>query len=148
MHTETDIISSSAALLTAGDETLHQIRAALRAEHAPQGPSENYFIEQMAAAIFRSTRFNRAGTGVFHSGVKSYLDLHPDQQFESSTLTSEEMAGLGDALLGIAFRADVQDEHGTISLLARLTDGEYRNFDRALRQLQSLQEKRASRAAA
>jgi hypothetical protein len=78
------LISADAALLSSGLQILDQIRDHLRLEYGPEGLSEDHMIDQMAVAIFKSTRFNSAESGIFHTHVKSYLDRTRDEQSSSA----------------------------------------------------------------
>jgi hypothetical protein len=137
------LISADAALLSSGLQILDQIRDHLRLEYGPEGLSEDHMIDQMAVAIFKSTRFNSAESGIFHAHVKSYLDRTRDEQSSSThELTPEEEAQVAGVLLGIAFQADRNAYSGCIGLLSQLSTTEYRNFDRARSQLRKLQSAR------
>ena len=113
---------------------------ALVAEHAPQGPTEEHLVEELAGVLWRKRRLRLAEAAAYHRGLEGTLGpyretvkaalvhLNATQQFEKVTdairatpaETEEHLADLGE------------DEAMTRRALDRLGAGNADAYDAAL----------------
>lgn len=139
--------------LCARDATLHdendaefdRVLAAFRQEHQPVGPTEDYLVQQIVAAYWKTRRLTRLEAGVLsHQSDDPDVATLPEHEPPIES-TPHSLHDLDTMALGIAVHKDCNSGNVLVKLTncASITD---RLFHRSLLQLQRLQSRRLERA--
>jgi hypothetical protein len=120
------------------DAEFNRLLAGLRQEHQPSGLTEDYFVQQMAAAYWKSRRLTRFETGVLaHQSDRTVMiglsDYRPPIEPTPHAVRDHETMTLGMA---------VYEDCNSGNVIVKLTNCASivdRGFQRSLQQLQRLQ---------
>jgi hypothetical protein len=123
------------------DTEFNHLLAAFRQEHQPAGPTEDHFVQQMAAAFWKSRRLTRMETGALAHQFEKTAMIGLSDYRPPIEPTPPAVRDLDTLMLGIAIHEDCKNANVYVKLTncASIAD---RAFQRSLRELQRLQERR------
>ncbi|MEO7145298.1 MAG: hypothetical protein ABI165_17520 [Bryobacteraceae bacterium] len=131
-----------AALLCEDPDEIARVAADFHAEHSPAGPTEEFLVEQLARAAWRTRRLGRIEHSVI--GFQMALAAHRSQceLQKDPTRTDSEIHLDNSILMGAAFHEDCDQRRRAQETIARMQEAAERSFLRCLKALHAEQDRR------